>query len=674
MSLGVEVSVHGVMTLTMNFKPVNSIATPLRTALMQALLQATSDSSIKAVVLTGTDQIFSAGADLNEFSSGNAFDYPSFHNNVLPFIYAMRKPVVAALNGKAMGGGLELALWCHARVAVLNAQIGLPETTLGLIPGAGGTQLLPRALGLEQATSLILSGAIKPAADFQNTALIQKIAPETELLETAHTLALELSERAHDLPHLGHNQVSHENAEGFLQFARAQTRMRKDFSPGMLVAIDAIALTLSQSLTEGARHEFELFRPLVGSPEARAIRHLFFAERQASKVPGLHKNTEPRPVKRTAVIGAGYMGQGIAQCLVQAGFDVTLFDTNPEAAKNSIEKLKALPQLGNARLFVASSLSDLSSSDLIIEAAVENMEIKQAIFRELDSIVLPHAILATNTSTLDIDVLATVTQRPENVLGLHFFGPAPVMRLIEVVRGAKTADEVLLTGVNLAKILRKVPVITGVCPGFVANRIYTRLMEQALNLVSQGYAPHVIDSAVERWGWRMGPFRTMDLIGLDVLVKARLPDSKPTPGDTLLDRLVATGSLGQKAGLGWYAYTAKGTPCNTNPAITSWIPRPETHMSALQIAERCMIAMINEGARVLDEGIALRASDIDLCFVLGYGFSRLKGGIMFQASEMGLAHIQQKLMHAFQDTGDTSWIPSPLLVRQVASSGTFLDL
>lgn len=671
MGLNIERSAQGVVTLTMAFPPVNAISTTLRAALLNALLDAEHDDKVTAVVITGNDGFFSAGADLVEFNAGRSFDYPSFHASVLPFIHGMSKPVVAAISGNAIGGGLELALWCHARVAAQDVRVGLPETTLGLMPGAGGTQLLPRALGLEVATGMIVSGAMKTASALAGTPLFDDVVPLEQVLGRATQLAVTLAERGRPYPHLAQNQVLHSEPQGFLQFARGQAKARRDFVPSMLTAIDAIAISLKLSALEGLAREFEMFRPLVSTMESRAIRHAFFAERISNKVDDMPADVKPQSVKKAGVIGAGYMGSGIAHCLARAGLDVFVYDVQAGAAHKSVEQLLQVPELAKANLTAVDSLTALQEADIVIEAVVENLEVKQELFRALDAVVRQGAILASNTSTLDLDLIAEVTKRPQAVIGMHFFGPAPVMKLLEIVRGKLTSNEVLASTLELAKRLRKVPVVSRVGPGFIANRIYSRLMEQAMSLAAQGIQPEKVDAALERWGWKMGPFKTMDLIGNDVLVKARLPGAALGAGERLQDQLVAQGRLGQKAGKGWYAYGPQAKQGMPDSDVHSMLPRPTLPLNAQQITDRCMLAMINEAAAVLEEGIAQRASDIDLSFLLGYGFPRLKGGPLFYAQEMGLSVIVQKLDQLHRQFGDAYWKPAASLVSLARSTGQF---
>lgn len=667
MSVVVESSGEGVAVIRLVNGPVNAIATPLRAGLLRALVQIEEDPRIQAAVVTGSGSCFSAGADLTEFSEGRAFDYPSFHAAVLPFLHGMRKPVVAAINGRAIGGGFELALWCHARVAVPEAPVGLPETTLGLMPGAGGTQLLPRALGLERATALIVAGAVRPASEFEDSVLFEALSPPAQLLARATALARQLAANGQPLPHLSRRVVEHDQAEGFLQFARRQAQARRDFVPGMRSAIDAIALSLTLPALAGLAREFELFRPLAASTEARAIRHGFFAERAAARLDAGEATIPPLPVTHAAVVGAGFMGAGIAHCLARAGLPVLIHDASPGAAERAVEKLRAIPELAAADIRPAGSLAELRDADLVVEAVVESLSIKREIFRALDQQLSPQAVLASNTSTLDLDEIAAATTQPGRVVGMHFFGPAPVMKLLELVRGRATTAATLVTALALARRMRKVAVISRVGPGFIANRLYNRLMAEALGLAAQGVAPQAIDAALERWGWRMGPFKTMDLIGLDVLVKARLPSQGQAPGDALQDRLLALGRLGQKAGRGWYDHDG-GRP-RASPEVEALLPAATVRPSAEAIVSQCMAALTNEGGLVLGEGIARHAADIDTCFVHGYGFPRLKGGPMFAAEEAGLINLLHTVRRHQRETGADAWRPSVRLAHSALAGG-----
>lgn len=675
MNLDIRLTPDGVLTLALSHPPVNALSHSLRAALQHQLERAEQDPDVRAVVITGNDRLFSAGADLQELASGRSFDPPGFQAVTLPFLLGMTKPVVAALSGLALGGGLELALWCHARVAAPEAKLGLPEVTLGLMPGAGGTQLLPRALGLERATSMILAGSVMPAKAFEGTPLVDEYAPREEVLASAQRLALRMAHRGEgslmSLPHLARLAVEHSQPQGFLAFARAQASARRDFVPSMLTAVDAIALSLKLPALEGLAAEFEMFRAVAGSAQARAIRHGFLSERRCAQVDDLPEGIPVRRIRQAAVVGAGFMGSGIALCLARAGMAVKVYDQRPQALSSAVEALQA--QLGTTtRIEAAMTLNDLAQVDLVIEAIVEDMAAKQALFEELDRILVPGAILATNTSTLDIDALASVTRRMPDVVGLHFFGPAPVMRLLEVVRAAATSPEVLATSLDLARRIGKVPVVARVAPGFIGNRIFDAMLSEALELVALGVPPADVDAALERHGWRMGPLRTMDLIGNDVLVKARSADAPRGAGVLLQERLVSEGRLGQKTGAGWYRYTGKGgRKAEPDPALEAWLA-PEDRALAGDLdgnARRCMLALINEAARVLGDGVAQRASDIDVTFLLGYGAPRQRGGPMHEAEEWGLANVVQALRGLERETGDRRWSPAPMLLRCASESG-----
>lgn len=661
----------GVAVLTIDNPPVNALSTPFRLALLKNLRKVEADDDVRAVVLTGNAKTFCAGADLKEFTNGTAMYYPSLVDVLIPFILAMSKPLVAAIGGSALGGGLELAMWCHARVATPTAALGLTETTLGLMPGAGGNQLLPRAVGLERAVNLILNGRIQAAESFKGTALIDGFASQDSLIEVAGELALSMAERGRPFAHLSERSVEHPQAAGFLAVARAQTRARKDCTNGMLVALDAIELSLSLPATEGLKREFALFCPVMESDEALAIRHAFFAEREAPKVRDVHASTPAREVRRAAVIGAGFMGSGIAHCLARAGIDVLLHDVSVEAAQRAVAKLAAYPEIEAQRVSVLRELSELAHVDLVIEAVVESMDAKIEVFRKIDPWLRTGALLATNTSTLDVDVLAQATSRAPDVIGLHFFGPAPVMRLLEIVRGAQTSVQAIATSLQLARRMKKVPIVARVGPGFVGNRIFDRLLDAALELAAEGVRPGQVDRALEVMGMKMGPFRTMDLIGNDVLSKAR-GGRTDTAGYALAEALVGRERFGQKSGRGWYRYGADRRTALADPEVDALLPAaPASALAPTEIVDRCVLAMVNEGAHVLEEGIAQRASDIDIAFLLGYGFPRRLGGPMLHADRSGLAVVEQKLLDLRRRTGNAVWTPAPLVMRLAREGGVF---
>ncbi|HGO6073357.1 TPA: 3-hydroxyacyl-CoA dehydrogenase NAD-binding domain-containing protein [Burkholderia cepacia] len=657
----------GVAVFTLAHPPVNALSTPLRQALLAALRAAEADESVEAVVLAGNSRAFCAGADLKEFNEGTAFGYPSLTEVLVPFILAMSKPVVAAIEGCALGGGLELALWCHARVATHDAPLGLTETTLGLMPGAGGNQLLPRAIGLERALNLIVSGRVEPAKNFDGTALVDALSTRETLIEVAAGLGLRIARIGRPFPHLSARVVTHPEPAGFLAFAMAQARSRKDANRGMLVAIDALALSLKLPVLDGLKKEFALFTDVMQGEQAAAIRHAFFAQRESTKVLDLNPEAKAQPIKRAAVIGAGFMGSGIAHCLNRAGIEVFLHDANTDLAQSAVETLRSNADVDSTRLDVLPALSDLAEVDLVVEAVVESMEVKIEVFRMVDQHLKHGAILATNTSMLNIDQLAAATSRAQDVIGLHFFGPAPVMRLLEVVRAARTSDSTLATAMSLARQIKKVPVVAKVSPGFIGNRIFNRFLEAALELMARGVRPDHVDCALEKTGMRMGPFRTMDLIGNDILAKAL--DSHGA-GVGQLHRLAAQKRFGVKTRLGWYRYDESGRQAKVDPDLEASLPLAQIADPA-EIADQCLLALINEGARVLEEGVAQRASDIDVTFLLGYGFPRDLGGPMRYADRSGLAVIEQKLLDLKRRTGRACWEPAALIRRLAGEGRTF---
>jgi 3-hydroxyacyl-CoA dehydrogenase len=661
MNASFELRGDGVAVIRLNNPPVNSLGLPLRRFLYEALSSTQEDTSVVAVVLEGVGDGFSAGGDLSEFRAGITFHEPDLPKTLFDFIESFNKPVVAALHGYALGGGLELAMACHGRIATSDCRVGLPETTLGLIPGAGGTQRLPRAIGLEAATSLIVNGNTLEASAFIETALLDAVSDQ--VLDKACRLALKLAEQGQPYPQLRRLGIDHPEPYGFLAFARQQARGRRHFNSAMPKAIDAIELSLKLDFDLAMQQERALFRAQLDDPESQAIRHAFLAERLAPKVSGLD-TAATQSVNEVVVIGAGFMGSGIASCLLRAGCRVRLFDSQPGAAQKAADQL--FEQLGCSpdQLKSIDSFSAMNDADLVIEAVVERLDVKQAIFSELRLNCRQDAILASNTSSLDLNIIAESSGCPDRVVGLHFFGPAQVMRLLEVVRGAKTNDRVLASSLALAKRLRKVAVVASVCRGFIGNRLFDRYLLQALALVNEGVSPQRVDQALERWGMKMGPFKVMDLVGVDLLRGAWVGIYDQS-GVDLLARLCEVGRSGQRAGKGWYRYegSAKAQP---DPELETLLRSPaggQTKWNDEQIVQRCILALVNEGARVLEEGIAQRASDIDVVFLLGYGFPARRGGPMHWASGQGLARVRRQMEFLAVTTGDSFWVPADLVVR-----------
>ena len=683
-----------VAVIAMNKPPVNGLGYELRRGIVEALDEASANVVVKAIVLTGTARAFSGGADVTEFGTPNAAREPNLLS-VIKALEASEKPVVAAIAGQCLGGGLELALGAHFRVALPDASLGLPEVKLGLLPGAGGTQRLPRLIGLEAALNIIVFGAPVAAAKFKGTALIDAII-EGDLLAGATAFARQVVAEARPLKRARDIKLREPNAQALLQFARNTVGAGAKGFPAPLKCIDAVANAVGKPFDEGMRLEREAFMALMVTPESRALRHVFAAERAAAKLPDVPADTKLREIAKVGVIGAGTMGGGITMNFLNAGIPVVLLEMKQEALdkglatirrnyENSMKKGKLKPEQVEQRMALVTptlAYDSFKDVDLVIEAVFENMDVKQTVFRTLDEVCKPGAILASNTSYLNLDVIAAFTKRPQDVVGLHFFSPANVMRLLEVVRGEKTAPDVLATSMALAKKIKKVAVVSGVCDGFIGNRMLARYGAAANGLINAGALPQQIDAALQKFGMAMGPFRMGDLAGLDIGWATRKRkaaeagiDMKPMVADTLCE----AGRFGQKTGAGWYRYEAgKRDPIPdavTEQVITQYradagiAPRK---VSDDEIVERCMFALVNEGARILEEGIAARASDIDIVYLNGYGFPLQRGGPMLYADVAGLPNVVRALKRFAAEPGaDASWQPAPLLVKLAGAGQSF---
>ena len=687
-------AVHGpVAVVTLNNPPVNGLGHALRSGIVAALDQALADPQVQAIVLTGSARAFSGGADVREFGTPKAGQEPTLPS-VIRALDGATKPVVAAIAGVCLGGGLELALGCHYRVALPDASLGLPEVKLGLLPGAGGTQRLPRLIGLEPALNMIVSGQPVPANAFAGTPLVHALI-EGDLVEGAVAFAAQVAARGEPLPRARDLKVKQPNADAFLQFARNTVAAASKPFPAPLQCVEAVAASL-KPFDEGLQTERTLFQALMQTPESRALRHVFQAERAAAKVPGLPEGTVLRPIARVGVIGAGTMGGGITMNFLNAGIPVVLLEMKQEALdrglatirknyENSMKKGKLKPEQVEQRMGLITPTLEyaaLKDADLIVEAVFEEMGVKEAVFRQLDAVAKPGAILASNTSYLDIDRIATFTRRPQDVIGLHFFSPANVMRLLEIVRGAQTAPDVLATSLQLAKQIKKVAVVSGVCDGFIGNRMLARYGAAAQGLINAGALPQQIDGALQKFGLAMGPFRMGDLAGLDIgwaTRKRKAAEAGVEMKPIVADMLCEAGRFGQKTGAGWYRYEA-GNRTPLPDSVTEQLiadyraahgitPRK---ISDEEIVERCIFALVNEGARILEEGIAARASDIDLVYLNGYGFPLHRGGPMLYADTVGLPQVVRSLRRFAAEPGaDASWQPAPLLVRLAEEGRSF---
>lgn len=695
MSDYVKYEVHGeVAVLTMNKPPVNGLGADLRAAIVAALDRANTDGTVRALVLTGSQRAFSGGADVTEFGTPKAAREPNLRV-VIDLIENNAKPVVAAIGGQCLGGGLELALGCHFRVALADATLGLPEVKLGLLPGAGGTQRLPRLLGLEAALNIIVSGNPTPAIEFKGTPLIDVVV-EGDLVSAGVAFARKVLAEGLPLKRARDLKVRDPLPDAFVQFAKNTiTAASKNF-PAPLQCLEAVAASVSKPFDEGLKVERAGFLALMATPESRALRHVFAAERAAAKIPGMPEGTTLRAINQVAVIGAGTMGGGITMNFISAGLPVVLLETSQEALdkglatirknyENSMKKGKLTQaQLDERLALITPTLDyeDFRTVDLVIEAVFENMEVKEQVFRKLDAVIKPGAILASNTSALDLDKIAAFTQRPQDVIGLHFFSPANVMRLLEVVRGAETAPDVLATCMALAKKIKKIAVVSGVCDGFIGNRMLARYGAAANLLLNQGALPQQVDAALQKFGLAMGPFRMGDLAGLDIGWagrKRRQADNPASYAPVVADRICEAGRFGQKTGAGWYRYEAGKRDPIPDPIVENLVaayrhekgitPRA---ISDAEIIERSIYALVNEGARILAEGIAARASDIDIVYLNGYGFPVHRGGPMLYADSVGLPNVLRRLRQFAAEPGaDPSWQPAPLLVQLADEGKTF---
>ncbi|HXU66774.1 MAG TPA: 3-hydroxyacyl-CoA dehydrogenase NAD-binding domain-containing protein [Casimicrobiaceae bacterium] len=684
-----------VAVITLDNPPVNGLGHATRGDAVAGIDRAIADDGCDAIVITGAGRRFSGGADIREFNTPNASAEPTLHT-LIRLIEDCAKPVIAAIDGICMGGGLELALGCHYRIAGATATLALPEVKLGLLPGAGGTQRLPRAVGVERALDMIVTGTGVAAATLKDTALLDAVVDD-DVVDAALALARKIVADAGARKRLRDVAVVYPNAEAYFQFARnTVTAMAKHY-PAPRKCVDAVAAAVALPFEEGLRYERRLFLELLQTPESRALRHVFFAERAAAHIPGVPDSTPVRTIDRVAVIGAGTMGAGIATNFLTAGIPVALLESNADALARGVATIRATFDNAAKRgrmapgqaarsmtlLEPTQSYDDLRDADLVIEAVFEDMAIKQQVFATLADKAKPGAILATNTSTLDIDRIAAGTQRPQDVLGMHFFSPANVMKLLEVVRGERTGADVLATVMRLARRIGKTAVVSGVCDGFIGNRMIEQYLRQAMFLLEEGASPAQVDGALEQFGMAMGPFRMSDLAGNDVgwRIRQRRYIEKPQVRySRIADRLCERHRFGQKTGAGWYRYEAGRRDALPDSAVDTIIAayRDEIGVTARridagEIVERCILALVNEGARIVTEGIALRASDIDVVYVAGYGFPRFRGGPMFYADTLGAYSLVRRMRTFAAAPGADAvfWTPAPSLVRLAAEGGTF---
>jgi 3-hydroxyacyl-CoA dehydrogenase len=683
-----------IVIITVDNPPVNALSQHVRAGLLAEFSNADNDESIAAIVLVCAGRTFIAGADIREF------DKPP-QTPQLPELIARiedcDKPVVAAIHGSALGGGLEVSLSCHYRIAASNARVGLPEVNLGLLPGASGTQRLPRIAGFERALDIMISGKPIPAIEAAEIGIIDKVVNADDLLESALNFAADLIEHGGAVRRIRDLPVETVNQQFFAAYRhKIAKRTRGLMAPERIIRCVEAATTLP--FDDALTFEREQFLLCKASSQSTALRYSFFAEREARKVPDLSDHATPRDVNRVAVIGAGTMGAGIAYSCINAGIPVTLIDNNAESLASGQRSIEALygsavatnrvseadMTAGLARLQAVSAIEYAADADLVIEAVFENMSVKREIFAALDDLCRPGTILASNTSTLDIDQIAAATNRPIDVCGMHFFSPAHIMRLVEVVRGERTATDVIVTILALAKRLNKLGVVVGNCFGFVGNRMLYGYGRESQLLLLEGCPPEFIDSALYDWGMAMGPNAVGDLAGLDVGYKVR-QERADLPDDPrfyrVSDALVELGRFGQKTKQGIYRYEAGSRSPIPDPAVQALITREakrleieQRDITAEEVIDRCIVALIVEGARILEEGIALRPSDIDVIWTNGYGFPRHRGGPMHYADTVGIDVIANKVRTFRKNFGPMYWEMPALLEDLAATGGRFADL
>ena len=682
--------VDDIGVITVNNPPVNAISHAVRQGLQDSIRAAQSDAS-KAVLLICAGRTFIAGADITEFGKPHA--EPSLPDLINEF-EASDKLTVAALHGTALGGGFELALGCHYRVALDSGKVGLPEVKLGLLPGAGGTQRVPRLAGVAAALDLILSGTPIPAARAAELGLVDRVV-SGELQDEALAYVRELIANNTPIRRISEQEVAAADADVFDQ-ARAGVARRARGQTAPLRIIECVESS-SLPFAEGRKRERELFTESMQDPQSAAMRHLFFAEREAAKIKGLSRDTAKRDIDSVGIIGGGTMGGGIAMSFANAGIPVTLIEINDDALERglsiveknyagSVKRGKVSEDKAAAcrgRITGATDYAALADVDLVIEAVFEDPDLKKDIFKRLDAACKPGAILATNTSYQDVNAIAAVTERPEDALGMHFFSPAHIMKLLEVVRGDKTADEVLATVMALGKKIRKVPVMAGVCYGFIGNRMLGPYFREAQLCLIEGSSPEGVDAALYDWGMAMGPISVGDLAGLDVGYKARQSLDEAQRGDPrsyrVPDVLVEMGRLGQKSGAGFYNYDAKTRQRSSDPEVLDIIEREaealgvtRREIGANEIVDRLIFSLVNEGLKIIDEGIAQRPSDIDVVYAYGYGFPAWRGGPMHYADAVGLDKVLARINEFRDRFGAEHWTPAPLLEKLVAD-GTSIE-
>ena len=688
-----------VALLRLSNPPVNGLSFAMRAALGERVVQALADEAVKAIVIAGADRMFCGGADIREFSAPpppGAAHLPA----ILDEIEASPKPVVAAIHGVAAGGGMEVALACHVRLAAPGTRLGLPEVTLGILPGAGGTQRMPRLIGVEKALDVIVGGKLHPVDKAVELRFVDECV-QGDLVETAIARARQLAadgtplRRASKLTE--HLEAARGRPEIFTDFRKKMAKRARGFD-APYACVDCVETTLTMPYTEALKNERVVFHRLRESDQSAAQRHAFFAEREVAKIPDVPKDTRARSIATAGVVGCGTMGGGIAMSVANAGLPVTVLESSEEALERGMAVIRknyaATVSKGRlsqadmdarlARITPTLDDADLGAADVVIEAVFEELPLKKEVFARLDRVCQPEAILATNTSTLDVDAIAAATSRPEQVIGTHFFSPANVMKLMENVRGARTSPETIATVMKLSKKLGKVGVLVGVCDGFVGNRMLYAYRRQADFLLEEGALPEQIDRVIYDFGLPMGPYQMADLAGLDVSWRVRKAQAPTRPAhlrySPIADRICEQGRYGQKTGAGWYRYEEGSRVPIPDPAIHELIAGVSAELGITrrtidddEIVPRCLYPLVNEGARILDEGLALRASDIDVIWMHGYGFPRYRGGPMFWADLVGLRTIHDTMSRLHDAHGE--WLePAPLLKRLAEQGKGFKDV
>ena len=685
--------------MTIDNPPVNPLSSGVRQGLSDGIGAALADDNVQAIVLTGEGRAFIAGADISEF--GGKPEGPSLHD-CLTTMDDSSKPIVAAINGTAFGGGLEVALCCHYRVIAPTAPVGLPEVKLGLLPGAGGTQRLPRLIGAEKALDFILSGDPIPGPQAKELGIVDAVA-DGDVVDAGIAFAQNIIDQGSPVRRIRdesevvaqdrHNPEIFENAR-----KKAARRMRKRFAPEMIIQCVEAAVNVGD-FDAGMKVEQECFAKCIQHPQREALIHMFFSEREVAKIPDVPRDTATQAIGRAGVIGCGTMGGGISMSFLNVGIPVTVLELDQEALDRGIGVIKKnydiQVQRGRmsaeeveqrmANLTGTTSYADLGTADVVIEAIYENIDVKVETFKKIEEVAKPGAILASNTSGLDVDKMAQATSRPESVIGLHFFSPANIMKLLEVVRGELTSKETIATSMKLGKQLNKIAVLSGNAPGFIGNRMLAGYTRQAGEIILQGATPYQVDNVLLKFGMPMGPFQMNDLVGLDLGWRARTlsgmkPEDVPITA-RISDKLCELERFGQKSNRGFYIYPEGSRAGQADPEVVTMVEETSAELGITrreiddeEVLKRCLYPMINEGARILEDGIAIRPCDIDIVYINGYGFPEVTGGPMFWADQQGLDNILADIKKYDEEYGGIAWKPAPLLERLVAEGKNFASL